>query len=510
MIVGELKNQIDKIWDDMYSYGIANPLVVIEQLTYLFFIRSLDDIETANEKKDAMFGGEPTERIFPQDEIGQTLRWSKFCDLKAEEIFDRLRDRVFPFIKGNNTSIRMPDGTRHTIEGLKINKKSAYAKYMKDANFLLPNALITQKVVTAIKDLPLQDRDMKGDIYEYMISKLQTAGRIGQFRTPRHIIKMMVEMIDPQLTDTIVDPACGTGGFLVIAGHHVRENNEYELRTNTRAREHYQNRMFTGYDTDQTMLRITAMNTILHGMDNANVKFNDSLSKNNTDEDKYTVVLANPPFKGSLDHDSVAPSLISVTDTPKTELLFIALFLRMLDAGGRCGCIVPEGVLFGKTKAHRALRQELIEKNRLQAVISMPSGVFKPYSGVSTAVLIFTKTGTGGTDKVWFYDMQSDGRSLDDKRIESGNDGDIDDIIIRYKSLVTNPELEVARSRKDQSFLVPVQEIINNDYDLRFNLYKEHDQTQVHYDHPNVSIARFRELEEEIIDIMEELEAIFE
>lgn len=510
MIVGELKNQIDKIWDDMYSYGIANPLVVIEQLTYLFFIRSLDDIETANEKKDAMFGGEPTERIFPQDEIGQTLRWSKFCDLKAEEIFDRLRDRVFPFIKGNNTSIRMPDGTRHTIEGLKINKKSAYAKYMKDANFLLPNALITQKVVTAIKDLPLQDRDMKGDIYEYMISKLQTAGRIGQFRTPRHIIKMMVEMIDPQLTDTIVDPACGTGGFLVIAGHHVRENNEYELRTNTRAREHYQNRMFTGYDTDQTMLRITAMNTILHGMDNANVKFNDSLSKNITDEDKYTVVLANPPFKGSLDHDSVAPSLISVTDTPKTELLFIALFLRMLDAGGRCGCIVPEGVLFGKTKAHRALRQELIEKNRLQAVISMPSGVFKPYSGVSTAVLIFTKTGTGGTDKVWFYDMQSDGRSLDDKRIESGNDGDIDDIIIRYKSLVTNPELEVARSRKDQSFLVPVQEIINNDYDLRFNLYKEHDQTQVHYDHPNVSIARFRELEEEIIDIMEELEAIFE
>lgn len=510
MIVGELKNQIDKIWDDMYSYGIANPLVVIEQLTFLFFIRSLDDIETANEKKDAMLGGEPTDRIFPQDEIGQTLRWSKFCDLKAEEIFDRLRDRVFPFIKGNNTSIRMPDGTRHTIEGLKINKKSAYAKYMKDANFLLPNALITQKVVTAIKDLPLQDRDMKGDIYEYMISKLQTAGRIGQFRTPRHIIKMMVEMIDPQLTDTIVDPACGTGGFLVIAGHHVRENNEYELRTNTRAREHYQNRMFTGYDTDQTMLRITAMNTILHGMDNANVKFNDSLSKNNTDEDKYTVVLANPPFKGSLDHDSVAPSLISVTDTPKTELLFIALFLRMLDAGGRCGCIVPEGVLFGKTKAHRALRQELIEKNRLQAVISMPSGVFKPYSGVSTAVLIFTKTGTGGTDKVWFYDMQSDGRSLDDKRIESGNDGDIDDIIIRYKSLVTNPELEVARSRKDQSFLVPVQEIINNDYDLRFNLYKEHDQTQVHYDHPNVSIARFRELEEEIIDIMEELEAIFE
>lgn len=493
MIVGELKNQIDKIWDDMYSYGIANPLVVIEQLTFLFFIRSLDDIETANEKKDAMLGGEPTDRIFPQDEEGQALRWSKFCDLKAEEIFVRLQNKVFPFIKK-----------------LQTGKKSAYAKYMKDANFLLPNALITQKVVTAIKDLPLQDRDMKGDIYEYMISKLQTAGRIGQFRTPRHIIQMMVRMIDPQLTDTIVDPACGTGGFLVIAGHHVRENNEYELRTNTKAREHYQNKMFTGYDTDQTMLRITAMNTILHGMDNANIKFNDSLSKNNTDEDKYTVVLANPPFKGSLDHDSVAPSLISVADTKKTELLFVSLFLRMLDAGGRCACIVPDGVLTGTTKAHIDLRKELLEKNKVHAVISMPSGVFRPYAGVSTAVLIFTKTGTGGTDNVWFYDMHTDGRSLDDKRTESGNDGDIDDIIIRYKGLKSNPESEMLRTRKDQSFLVPIAEIAENRYELRFNLYSESEHREVTYDHPSVSLVRFRELEEEILEKIDELEAMFE
>lgn len=489
MIVGELKNQIDKIWDDMYSYGIANPLVVIEQLTFLFFIRSLDDIETANEKKDAMLGGDPTDRIFPQDEEGQALRWSKFCDLKAEEIFARLQNKVFPFIKK-----------------LQTGKKSAYAKYMKDANFLLPNALITQKVVTAIKDLPLQDRDMKGDIYEYMISKLQTAGRIGQFRTPRHIIQMMVRMVDPQLTDTIVDPACGTGGFLVIAGHHIRENNEYELRTNIKAREHYQNKMFTGYDTDQTMLRITAMNTILHGMDNANVMFNDSLSKSNTDEDKYTVVLANPPFKGSLDHDSVAPSLISVADTRKTELLFVSLFLRILDAGGRCACIVPDGVLSGVTKAHKDLRKELIEKNRLQAVISMPSGVFKPYAGVSTAVLIFTKTGTGGTDNVWFYDMHSDGRTLDDKRTESGNDGDIEDIIARYKNL----DAEASRTRKDQSFLIQAQEIIDNGYDLRFNSYKESDRAEVIFDHPSVSIARLRELEDEIIAGIDELEAMFE
>jgi len=381
---------------------------------------------------------------------------------------------------------------------------------MKEANFLLPNALITQKVVTAIKDLPLQDRDMKGDIYEYMISKLQTAGRIGQFRTPRHIINMMVRMVDPQLNDTIVDPACGTGGFLVMAGHHVRENNEYELRTNTKAREHYQNKMFTGYDTDQTMLRITAMNTILHGMDNANVRFNDSLSKSNTDEDKYTVVLANPPFKGSLDHDSVAPSLISIADTKKTELLFVALFLRMLDAGGRCACIVPEGVLSGTTKAHIALRKELIEKNKLQAVITMPAGVFRPYAGVSTAILIFTKTGTGGTDNVWFYDMKSDGRSLDDKRTESGNDGDIDDIVARYKSLSNNPGLEAARTRYDQSFLVSTQEIINNRYELRFNLYSKSDHKQISFDHPSVSLARFRELEDEILEKIDELEAMFE
>jgi Type I restriction-modification system methyltransferase subunit len=489
MIVGELKNQIDKIWDDMYSYGIANPLVVIEQLTYLFFIRSLDDIEIANEKKDELLGGEPSDRIFPQDEEGQALRWSKFCDLKAEEIHSRLSGKVFPFIKK-----------------LQTGRKSAYAKYMKDASFMLPNPLITEKVVTAIKNLPLQDRDLKGDIYEYMISKLQTAGRIGQFRTPRHIISMMVRLLDPQLTDTIADPACGTGGFLIVAGEYVRKNNEQALRLNTNnARDHFQNKMFTGYDTDQTMLRITAMNTILHGMDNATIAFNDSLSKNNTDSNKYTVILANPPFKGSLDHDSVAPSLISVTDTKKTELLFVSLFLRMLDAGGRCACIVPDGVLFGASKAHKDLREELVERNMLQAVISMPSGVFKPYAGVSTAVLVFTKTGTGGTDKVWFYDMHSDGRSLDDKRTESGNDGDIDDIVDRYQNLAA----EASRTRRDQSFLVPKEEIAEKGYDLSINRYKEAVYEGEQYDHPSVSIARFRELEEEILAGMEELEGIF-
>lgn len=279
MITGTLKNQIDKIWDDMYSYGLANPLTVIDQLTSLFFIKSLDDNEIANEKKAALLPGAKMERVFPADEEGQLLRWSKFSQLKAEEMHEILRDKVFPF-----------------IQSLQAGKDTAYNRFMKDAKFLLPSPLVTEKVVTAINDLPLNDNDLKGDLYEYMISKLQTAGRIGQFRTPRHIIRMMVELMDPQMKDVIADPACGTGGFLVLAGQYVREHNKETMRKDKKAREHYQNKMFTGYDTDQTMLRITAMNTVLHGMDNADIRFNDSLSKENTDEDKYTLVLANPPI----------------------------------------------------------------------------------------------------------------------------------------------------------------------------------------------------------------------
>lgn len=451
MITGTLKNQIDKIWDDMYSYGLANPLTVIDQLTSLFFIKSLDDIETANEKKAAMLPGAKWERIFPDTEEGQLMRWSKFCNLKAEEIHSILGEKVFPF-----------------IQNLQAGKDTAYNRFMKDAKFQLPSPLVTEKVVTAIGDLPLNDNDLKGDLYEYMISKLQTAGRIGQFRTPRHIIRMMVELMAPQITDTIADPACGTGGFLVLAGQYVREHNKEKMRLDKKARDHYQNKMFTGYDTDQTMLRITAMNTVLHGMDNADIRFNDSLSKENKDEDKYTLILANPPFTGSLDNDAVAPNLTAVTKTKKTELLFLALFLRMLDAGGKCACIVPEGVLFGASNAHVDIRKELVDKNQLRAVIAMPSGVFKPYSGVSTAVLIFTKTGTGGTDKVWFYNMEADGLSLDDKRSDVP-ENDIPDIIARFRNLPA----EESRKRSEKSFLVPVAEIREKGYDLSFNKYRE-------------------------------------
>lgn len=483
MITGTLKNQIDKIWDDMYSYGLANPLTVIDQLTSLFFIKSLDDNEIANEKKAALLPGAKMERVFPADEEGQLLRWSKFSQLKAEEMHEILRDKVFPF-----------------IQTLQAGKDTAYNRFMKDAKFLLPSPLVTEKVVTAINDLPLNDNDLKGDLYEYMISKLQTAGRIGQFRTPRHIIRMMVELMDPQMKDVIADPACGTGGFLVLAGQYVREHNKDTMRKDKKAREHYQNKMFTGYDTDQTMLRITAMNTVLHGMDNADIRFNDSLSKENTDEDKYTLVLANPPFKGSLDSDAVAPNLTAVTSTKKTELLFLALFLRMLDAGGRCACIVPDGVLFGSSNAHVDIRKELVDNNQLRAVISMPSGVFKPYAGVSTAVLIFTKTGTGGTDKVWFYDMQADGLSLDDRRGEV-KENDIPDIIARFKNL----EAEEDRKRTDQSFFVPVEEIREKGYDLSIRKYKQNSHTAVDYPPMNEILSDVDDLYARLGDVLSKL-----
>lgn len=477
-----LKNQIDKIWDDMYSYGLANPLVVIEQLTYLFFIRSLDDVETMNEKNDELLGIKG-ERIFPEDEKGQRLRWHNFQNLKAEEIHRIIQNEVFPFIKKLN------------------GKKTAYARYMKDANFALPNPLITEKVVTAISDLPLQDRDLKGDLYEYMISKLQTAGRIGQFRTPRHIIKMMVDMVEPKLTDVIADPACGTGGFLVVSGEYIQKHYEKELRIDKKKREHYQNEMFTGYDTDQTMLRITAMNTTLHDMPNANIKFNDSLSKENKDTGLYSLILANPPFKGSLDSGAVAPNLTDMVSTKKTELLFLALFIRMLDFGGQCACIVPDGVLFGSSKAHVDIRKELVDNNNLRAVVSMPSGVFKPYAGVSTAVLIFTKTGTA-TEKVWFYDMQADGFSLDDKRDDLGNNGDIDDIVERFHHL----DAEESRKRTEQSFFVDADEIRSKGYDLSIRKYKETAYVPKEYPSTRETMDNIRELYRELDGVLNRLE----
>ena len=345
--------------------------------------------------------------------------------------------------------------------------------------------------------------DIRGDVYEYLLSKISTAGRNGQFRTPRHIIRMMVELMKPSPKETICDPACGTGGFLVGASDYLRETYRNDILMNKENREHYMNHMFHGFDMDRTMLRIGAMNMMTHGVESPFIEYRDSLSDQNLDTDKYSLILANPPFKGTLDADSVSANLLKVAKTKKTELLFLALFIRMLKIGGRCACIVPDGVLFGSSNAHKQIRKAIIEDNRLEAVVSMPSGVFKPYAGVSTGILIFTKTGHGGTDKVWFYDMKADGYSLDDKRSPI-KENDIPDIIERFNHL----DKEANRKRTEQSFLVDKKEIVDNDYDLSINKYKEIVYEKVEYPPTSEILADIEELNKEIDKNLEELKAL--
>lgn len=484
MITGELRSKIDKIWEIFWTGGITNPLEVIEQFTYLLFIKQLDDIETTKENEAEFLGVEYT-GLFPSNL--SHLRWSKFKNLEASEMYNIVQNEVFPFIKSLHQ-----DGD------------SAYSKYMGDAIFKVPTPQMLSKLVDGIDGLDMQSRDSKGDLYEYLLSKIATAGTNGQFRTPRHIIKMMVELVKPTPSDIIIDPAMGTAGFLVAAQEYLRDNHA-DLFLNAGLREHFNNVMFNGFDMDRTMLRIGAMNMLLHGVDNPNIEYRDSLSEQNTDNEKYTLVLANPPFKGSLDYEAVSSDLLKVVKTKKTELLFLALNLRILKKGGRSATIVPDGVLFGSSKAHKEIRKELIDNNKLDAVISMPSGVFKPYAGVSTAILIFTKTGTGGTDKVWFYDMKADGYSLDDKR-QPITENDIPDIIERFNKL----ENEVDRKRTEQSFFVDVDEIRNNGYDLSINKYKEVEYEEVKYDHPTEILKEIKKLEIEISEGIEELSKMLE
>ncbi|MBO4308587.1 MAG: N-6 DNA methylase, partial [Clostridia bacterium] len=381
-------------------------------------------------------------------------------------------------------------------------------KYMGDAIFKLPTPLMLSKVVDALDEIyklmnETQSADVRGDVYEYLLAKIATAGVNGQFRTPRHIIRMMVELMDPKADDVIADPACGTSGFLVAAGEYLKETHKEEIFYNRQKKDHYMNHMFHGYDMDRTMLRIGAMNMMTHGIDNPFIEYRDSLSDQNPDKNKYSLILANPPFKGSLDADTVSTDLLKVCKTKKTELLFLALFLRMLRVGGRCACIVPDGVLFGSSTAHKDIRKALIEENRLEAVISMPSGVFKPYAGVSTGILIFTKTGHGGTDKVWFYDMFSDGYSLDDKRSPVA-ENDIPDIIARFRNL----DGEADRKRTEKSFFVPKDEIVGNDYDLSINKYKQTEYKPVEYPPTSEIMENLRALESEIGKAMDELNTL--
>ena len=481
----ELRNKIDRIWDYFYSGGISNPIVVIEQITYLLFIKGLDDAEIKKEKDDELLKIQ-SKRIF--DEEHQECRWSIFKDYEAGKMYKNMQEKVFPFIKSLG-------GT----------KESNYTKYMQDAVLIIPTPLMLQKIITGIDGLNMRGRDTKGDVYEYMLSKLSIAKQAGQFRTPRHIIKMMVELMKPNSQDIIVDPSCGSAGFLVEAGEYLRKN-EKELFLDSVSKEHYNNTMFYGFDTDKTMLRISAMNLMQHGIENPNIEHRNSIGEDNEDKNRYTLVLANPPFKGSVEAEEIAKDLLSVTNkTKKTELLFLALFLRILKTGGRCASIVPDGVLFGSSNSHKAIRKEIIENHKLEAIISMPSGVFKPYAGVSTAVMIFTKTGQGGTDKVWFYDMTADGLSLDDQR-QPIKENDIPDIIKRFNN--RNSEEEQNRTRTEKSFFVPKEEIVENDYDLSINKYKEIIIEKKEYENPKVILKRVIDMENEIQQKLKELEGI--
>lgn len=484
MITGELKNKIDGIWDIFWSSGMTNPLTVIEQITYLMFIKILDDNELKKESNAAAFDMPVLDPIF--DEEHQTCRWHIFRHFEAEAMFKNMTEKVFPFIK----------------EELHAGKDTAFAKYMKDALFIVPTARVLVRVVDALDSLDLNNKDIMGDVYEYLLSQIAQSGTNGQFRTPRHIIKMMVELMRPNLDDFICDPAMGSAGFICAAAQYISGHYAPDLMQ-TDNKKHYTTTMFSGFDTDQTMLRIGAMNMMLHGVEAPNISWQDSLSEDNTHREEYSLIMANPPFTGSLDKETISKDLLALASTKKTELLFLALFLKSLRIGGRCASIVPDGVLFGSSKAHKSIRKELVENNRLEAVISMPSGVFKPYAGVSTAILIFTKTGAGGTDNVWFYDMKADGFSLDDKRSEI-NDNDIPDIITRFHNL----DGEKDRERAEQSFFVPKQEIIDNDYDLSINKYKKTEYVAVEYPPTSEIFAQLRQLETEIQKRLEELEGM--
>ncbi len=482
MITGELKSKVDRVWDAFWSGGISNPLEVIEQITYLLFIRRLDDLETLEERKARL--GAAGELRFGPDQ--QQLRWSRFKNEEPAVMFATVGEKVFPFLR--------------TLGG----DGSTYGEHMKDARFTIPTPQLLSRVVDLLDEIPMNDRDTNGDLYEYLLSKIASAGVNGQFRTPRHIIKLMVEMMAPQPTDEICDPASGTAGFLVAASEYIREHYPSVL-TDAKQRKHFHASMFHGYDFDSTMLRIASMNMLMHGIEGPDIRYRDSLSEGaSEDAEKYTLLLANPPFAGSLDFESTSKDLQRVVKTKKTELLFAALFLKLLKPGGRAAVIVPDGVLFGSSKAHKDLRRMLVEDQKLDGVVKLPAGVFKPYSGVSTAILLFTKTNSGGTDRVWFYDVGADGVSLDDKRNPVGAN-DLPDVLHRW---CKRTDSEVARARTEQSFCVTKDDIAGQGYDLSLNRYKDIVQHEVEHRPPLEIIAEIEKLESEIASGIAELKAM--
>jgi type I restriction enzyme M protein len=510
MITGDLKNRIDALWTDFWTGGITNPLTVIEQITFLMYSRLLDMQERKDEKR-ASVTGQPFHRRFGEDE--QDCRWETWRHYGAEQMLPHVRDRVFPHFR------RLAERT--TGPG------SQFASFMKDAQLMIQKPSLLVKAVNAVQDLPLERGDTKGDLYEYLLSKLTTAGINGQFRTPRHIIRLMVELVQPKPTDRICDPSCGTAGFLIEtyeyllrnytseAGRHVevvdgdeRVTYSGDLLVSQGHRHHVDTDMFHAYDFDATMLRIATMNLVMHGVAEPDVHYQDTLSQSFEErhpkgsKNAFDLILANPPFKGSLDEYDVASDLLRIVKTKKTELLFIALILRMLKVGGRSATIVPDGVLFGSSKAHVQLRQHLIENNQLEAVISLPSGVFKPYAGVSTAILIFAKGGR--TQDVFFYDVQSDGYTLDDKRTQIGNGkGDLPDVLAKYRQWCDGA-VELG-DRTAQAFGVRVDEIRAHHYDLSLNRYKIQAITSVAHEDPRDILNSLVETESQILKDLIEL-----
>lgn len=516
MITGEIKSQVDQVWNSFWAGGISNPLEVIEQITYLLFLRRLDDLQVLEENKATRLKQPIERRVFPKgkDKIGKNggrpyedFRWSRFKNFEAAEMYDVIAEHIFPFLR--------------TLGG----DKSTYAHHMKDARFTIPTPALLTKVVDLLDDIPMEDRDTKGDLYEYMLSKIATAGQNGQFRTPRHIIRLMIELTAPQPLDVVCDPACGTAGFLIAAGEYIREHHPEVLR-DSKKREHFHHEMFHGFDFDNTMLRIGSMNMLLHGVENPDIRYRDSLAQDHaSEEEKYTLVLANPPFAGSLDYENTAKDLLQIVKTKKTELLFLALFLRLLKPGGRAAVIVPDGVLFGSSTAHKEVRRMLVEDQKLDAVVKLPSGVFRPYAGVSTAILLFTKTNSGGTDRVWFYDVEADGWSLDDKRTpllpehklgpvprtalgaDDHAKNNLPDVLARWAA---RNGAEHERQRTAQSFCVPKAEIAAQGHDLSLNRYKEVVHEAVAHRAPREILADLTRLEEEIQRGMEELEGMLD
>ena len=506
----DIQGQIDQIWNAFWSGGVSNPLSVMEQITYLLFIKRLDELHTLEENKSRTLKRPMERRIFPEgkDTKGrdfEDLRWSNFKNFEPRDMMTVVDEHVFPFLRTLGE------------EG------SSYGEHMRDARLGFSNAGLLAKVVEMLDKIPMQDRDTKGDVYEYMLGKIASAGQNGQFRTPRHIIKLMVELTQPKPTDTICDPAAGTCGFLVAAGEYLRTAHR-ELFRDPALNQHFHSGMFHGFDFDNTMLRIGTMNMMLHGVENATITYRDSLAEDHSeDAGAFSLILANPPFAGSLDYESTAKDLQKIVKTKKTELLFIALFLRLMKTGGRAAVIVPDGVLFGSSKAHKDLRKALVEEHKLDAVIKLPSGVFKPYAGVSTAILMFTKTGVGGTDDVWFYDVQADGRSLDDKRTEllpeeklgptpteplseaEHEKNNLADVLHRW---FERNGTERQNPRTAQSFCVPKAEIEAAGYDLSLNRYKEVQHKEAEYDSPSQIIRELQNIEDEISQGLVKLEAM--